>query len=185
MERCLIMDFDDTLVKTIDVHADSWKQALERVLDREIPIKSIYADINYGMDILLKKYQLTEKESQLAQKYKKEIFAKNIHKTKVNELLLYLIKNKVFETYVIASNSSRENINKIMSYHGIDPNMFSLIISRDDVSEKKPHPEMGQIIFEKYADIYTKNSDYLMIGDSEVDLTFASKLNIKCVIVNF
>jgi phosphoglycolate phosphatase-like HAD superfamily hydrolase len=91
------MDFDDTLVKTIDVHADSWKHALERVLDREIPIESIHADINYGMDILLKKYQLTEKESQLAQKYKKEIFAKNIHKTRVNELLLYLIENKVFE----------------------------------------------------------------------------------------
>lgn len=184
MEKCLIMDFDDTLVKTIDVHADSWKHALERVLDREIPIESIHADINYGMDILLKKYQLTEKESMLAQKYKKEIFAKNIHKTRVNELLLYLIENKVFENYVIASNSSRENIDKIMSYHGIDPNMFSLILSRDDVSEKKPHPEMGQIIFEKYADIYNTNN-YLMIGDSEVDLTFARKLDIKCIIVNF
>ena len=184
MEKCLIMDFDDTLVKTIDVHADSWKHALERVLDMEIPIESIHADINYGMDILLKKYQLTEKESKLAQRYKKEIFAKNIHKTRVNELLLYLIENRVFEHYIIASNSSRENIDKIMSYHEIDPNMFSLILSRDDVSEKKPHPEMGQIIFEKYADIYNTNN-YLMIGDSEVDLTFARKLDIKCIIVNF
>ena len=72
-----------------------------------------------------------------------------------------------------------------MSYHEINPSMFSMILSRDDVSEKKPHPEMGQIIFEKYADIYNKNSDYLMIGDSDVDLTFARKLDIKCIIVNF
>jgi phosphoglycolate phosphatase-like HAD superfamily hydrolase len=178
------MDFDDTLVKTIDVHADSWKHALERVLDREIPIESILADINYGMDILLKKYQLTEKESKLAQKYKKEIFAKNLHKTRVNELLLYIIENKIFERYIIASNSSRENIDKIMAYHGINPDRFELILSRDDVDEKKPHPSMGNIIFDFHGDIYNK-TDYLMIGDSEVDLTFARKLDIKCIIVNF
>jgi phosphoglycolate phosphatase-like HAD superfamily hydrolase len=178
------MDFDDTLVKTIDVHADSWKHALERVLDREIPIESILADINYGMDILLKKYQLTEKESKLAQKYKKEIFAKNLHKTRVNELLLYIIENGIFEKYIIASNSSRENIDRIMAYHEINPNLFEMILSRDDVAEKKPHPSMGNIIFEKHTDIYNK-TDYLMIGDSEVDLTFARKLDIKCIIVNF
>jgi phosphoglycolate phosphatase-like HAD superfamily hydrolase len=183
MERCLIVDFDDTLVKTIDVHADSWKHALERVLNMEIPIESILADINYGMDILLKKYQLSPAESLLAQKYKKEIFAKNIHKTKVNELLLYIIESGFFENYIIASNSSKENIDKIMIYHGISPSMFSMILSRDDVKEKKPHPEMGKIIFDTFSDIYTK-TDYLMIGDSEVDLTFARKLDIKCILVN-
>jgi phosphoglycolate phosphatase-like HAD superfamily hydrolase len=184
MEKCLILDFDDTLVKTIDEHANSWKLSLERVLNREISIESILSDISYGMDVLLKKYQLTEDESILAESYKKEIFAKNIHKTKVNELLLYIIKSGIFERCIIASNSSRENIDKIMTYHGINPNMFSMILSRDDIKEKKPHPEMGNIIFEKYADIYNK-TDYLMIGDSDVDLTFARKLNIKCIIVNF
>ncbi len=184
MEKCLIMDFDDTLVKTIDVHAYSWKHALERVLNREIPIESILADINYGMDLLLKKYQLTSQESLLAQKYKKEIFAKNIHKTKVNKLLLYIIESGFFKKYIIASNSSRENIDKIMAYHGINPNMFSMILSRDDVKEKKPHPEMGLLIFDKTHDFFNIN-EYLMIGDSEVDLTFANKLNIKCIIVNF
>ena len=184
MEKCLILDFDDTLIKTIDVHAESWQHSLERVLDREIPIESILSDINYGMDILLNKYQLTEEESLLAQKYKKEIFAKNIHKTRVNELLLYIIENNVFEKYFITSNSSRENIDKIMAYHGIDPNMFSMILSRDDVNEKKPHPSMGKIILDTYSDIYNK-TDYLMIGDSEVDLTFAHKLDIKCIIVKF
>ena len=78
MERCLILDFDDTLVSTIDTHADSWRRALERVLNREIPIETIMSDINYGMDVLLQKYQLTEKESQLAQKYKRQIFSKNL-----------------------------------------------------------------------------------------------------------
>ena len=71
-----------------------------------------------------------------------------------------------------------------MAYHGIDPNMFSMILSRDDVNEKKPHPSMGKIILDTYSDIYNK-TDYLMIGDSEVDLTFAHKLDIKCIIVKF
>ena len=29
MEKCLVIDFDDTLVKTIEIHADSWRKALE------------------------------------------------------------------------------------------------------------------------------------------------------------
>ena len=101
MERCLILDFDDTLVSTIDTHANSWKLAIERVLNRDIPIETIMSDINYGMDVLLKKYQLTEKESKLAQDYKRKIFSKNLHKTKINQLLLWVIKNSNFEELIL------------------------------------------------------------------------------------
>jgi len=184
MKKCLIIDFDDTLVKTIDVHAESWQHALERVLDIEIPIESIHADINYGMDVLLKKYQLSEEETVLAQEYKKEIFAKNIHRTKVNHLLLYVIKNLKFENCIIASNSSRENVDKIMTYHEIDPGLFLGIYTREDVSKKKPHPEMGDLIFSSLKDKNYDKNDYLMIGDSEVDQTFARKLGIECLIIS-
>ena len=183
MEKCLIIDFDDTLVKTIEIHADSWRKALEKVLKIEIPLEAILADINYGMDVLLEKYQLTDKESKLAQKYKKQIFSKNLHKTKVNELLLYVCKNKVFNNIVIASNSSRENVDRIMNYHLIDPNLFDYIYTRDDVPNKKPHPDMGNFIFNKYPQY--KEEDFLMVGDSDVDSTFARKLGIKCIIVKF
>lgn len=184
MEKCLIVDFDDTLVKTIDVHANAWKLALERVLNMEIPIETILQDINYGMDILFKKYQLTDNEIILAHTYKKEIFSKHIHKTRVNEFLLYVIKNNVFEKCVIASNSSKENIDKIMSYHNISSNYFDMILSRDSVKKKKPYPDMGNLILKQYQDQYS-TKDYLMIGDSDVDLTFARKLNIKCILINF
>jgi len=183
MKKCLIIDFDDTLVKTIDVHAESWQHALERVLDIEIPIESILADINYGMDVLLKKYQLSEEETLLAQEYKKEIFAKNIHKTKLNSLLLYMIKNFRFEHCFIASNSSRENVDKIMAYHDIDPELFVGIFTRENVSKKKPHPEMGELIFDKLQSFGYGKEDYLMIGDSEVDQTFARKLGIECLLI--
>ena len=106
----------------------------EKVLNIEIPLSAIMADINYGMDVLLEKYQLTPKESKLAQKYKKQIFSKSLHKTKVNELLLYMCKSKVFKNLVIASNSSRENVDRIMSYHQIDPTLFDYIYTREDVS---------------------------------------------------
>lgn len=183
MKRCLIIDFDDTLVKTIDIHAESWQHALERVLDTEVPIESIHSDINYGMDVLLKKYQLTQEESRLAQEYKKEIFSKNIHKTKVNELLLFIVKNQLFENCIIASNSSKENVYKIMAYHGISPDLFWGIFTRDDVKRKKPHPEMGEKILNMLQSSY-KKEDFLMIGDSEVDLIFSRKLGIECLIIS-
>jgi phosphoglycolate phosphatase-like HAD superfamily hydrolase len=183
MEKCLILDFDDTLVKTIEIHADSWRKALEKVLNIEIPLENILADINYGMDVLLEKYQLTAKETKLAQKYKKQIFSKNLHKTKVNELLLYMCKSKVFKNLVIASNSSRENVDRIMSYHQIDPELFDRIHTREEVPNKKPAPDMGHIIFGNYPQY--DREDFLMVGDSDVDSTFARKLGIKCIIVKF
>ena len=48
---------------------------------------------------------------------------------------------------------------------------------------KKPHPDMGHVIFEKYP--HYDFGDFLMVGDSDVDLTFARKLGIKCIIVKF
>ena len=167
MERCLILDFDDTLVSTIETHADSWRHALERVLNRDIPLSTIMADINYGMDVLLKKYQLSEKESELAQDYKREIFSKNLYKTKVNQLLLWVIKNSQFDKVIIASNSSRENVDRIMAYHNINHNLFDLIVTRDNVLNKKPHSDMADLIFKTFPEY--EPTDFLMVGDSEVD----------------
>ena len=183
MERCLILDFDDTLVSTIDTHANSWKLAIERVLNRDIPIETIMSDINYGMDVLLKKYQLTETESQLAQDYKREIFSKNLHKTKINQLLLWIIKNSQFEKVIIASNSSRENVDRIMAYHNISNELFDMIVTRDDVLNKKPHSDMADLIFKTFSKY--NPADFLMVGDSEVDSTFALKNKMKCILVKF
>jgi|TARA_B100000497_G_scaffold115777_1_gene139586 phosphoglycolate phosphatase len=183
MERCLILDFDDTLVSTIDTHADSWRRAIERVLKREVPLETIMSDINYGMDVLLKKYQLTETESKLAQNYKREIFSKNLYKTKVNELLLWIVKNSKFEKVIIASNSSRENVDRIMSYHNISTDLFDLIVTRDNVLNKKPHSDMADLIFKTYPEYEPR--DFLMVGDSEVDSTFALKNKMKCILVKF
>ena len=183
MEKCLILDFDDTLVSTIDTHADSWRHALERVLNREIPLDAIMADINYGMDVLLQKYQLTDSESKLAQSYKRDIFSDNLYKTKVNQLLLWVIKNSKFDKIIIASNSSRENVDRIMAYHNISPRLFNLIITRDDVLNKKPHSDMADLIFKTFPDYEPK--DFIMVGDSEVDSTFALKNKMKCILVKF
>ena len=92
------------------------------------------------------------------------------------------MSNGSFEKIYIASNSSRENVDKIMSYHDITPRLFDGIITRDDVENKKPHPDMADLIFNN--NIYTKE-EYLMVGDSEVDSTFARKNNIECILVKF
>jgi phosphoglycolate phosphatase-like HAD superfamily hydrolase len=51
------------------------------------------------------------------------------------------------------------------------------------VSNKKPSPDMGHLIMEKFPQYNFE--DFLMVGDSDVDLTFARKLGIKCIIVKF
>lgn len=183
MEKCLIIDFDDTLIKTINVHAEAWRMSLNKTLDIDIPRDTILNDINYGIDVLLNKFQLTKKEIKKSSKLKKDFFNKTLHNTKINELLLYLIKSKVYDHVIIASNSSKENLFRLLNYHNIDENLFSLILTRDDVKNKKPYPDMGDIIFNKFSKY--KKEDFLMIGDSDVDKIFSTKIDIRCVMVNF
>lgn len=180
MKKIAILDFDNTLVDTISVHAESWKHAIEVVLNIEVPIESVLADIDYGIGVFLKKYQLTDDEIKMARGYKREYFLKNLHKTKLNNFVLYAIENSLFEKCYIASNSSRENIDKMISYHGINKNLFSMIITRDECSTLKPNPQMGEKIIENSG--YSKDS-FIVIGDSEVDLTFARKLGIECLLI--
>ena len=45
------------------------------------------------------------------------------------------------------------------------------------------HGDMGHLIFEQFPQYNFE--DFLMVGDSDVDLTFARKLGIKCIIVKF
>lgn len=183
MEKCLILDFDDTLIKTIDVHVEAWQMSLNKVLDINITKDEILNDINYGMDVFLKKLQLTNEEIKQASGLKKIYFNELLHKTKVNDFLLYVIENNIFEHTVIASNSSKENLYKLLNYHNIDSDLFTMILTRDDVKNKKPNPSMGNIILNHFPQ-YNKK-DFLIIGDSNVDELFAKKLNIKCIIVNF
>jgi phosphoglycolate phosphatase-like HAD superfamily hydrolase len=42
---------------------------------------------------------------------------------------------------------------------------------------------MADLIFETFDDYEPK--DFLMVGDSEVDSTFALKNNMKCILVKF
>ena len=44
---------------------------------------------------------------------------------------------------------------------------------------------MGSLIFDLLKENNYNKKDYLMVGDSEVDSTFARKLGIKCLIVKF
>lgn len=183
MKKCLIIDFDDTLVKTIDVHAEAWRQSLNKTLDIDIPKDTILNDINYGINILLEKFQLTKKEIKKSSELKKDFFNKTLHNTRVNQLLLYLIKSEIFDHVIIASNSSKENLFRLLNYHNIDKNLFSLILTRDDVEHKKPYSDMADIIFKQFYK-YERN-DFLMVGDSDVDKIFATKIDIECIMVNF
>ena len=70
-----------------------------------------------------------------------------------------------------------------MSYHNISTDLFDMIVTRDDVVNKKPHSDMADLIFETFDDYEPK--DFLMVGDSEVDSTFALKNNMKCILVKF
>ncbi|MDR1758822.1 MAG: HAD family hydrolase [Bacteroidales bacterium] len=184
-KKCLISDFDDTLVKTVPVHARCWQQTLENIGGVSISWENIMQNINHSIEYVLDIHNIKVKQDlfERMKEHKKKIFDTRLHETELNWFLWSVMQSGLFEKIYLISNSSRENVLKLMALHGIEYRVFTRIITRDDVKHRKPAPDMGHLIFNQNPEYQL--ADYLYIGDAPVDIEFAKGLQIDWQLVHF
>lgn len=178
--KCIIFDFDDTLVHTINLHTWCWTQAINKIKGTNVSEDFIKEKINYGIDLVFTHLGMSHSEREAAKLLKTQLFTKNLESTQPSFLVscldLFLVKYKV-----IATNASRENVELLLNHHNIDASKFNLIVTRDDVEFRKPAPDMGVLILDK---LKIKPNECAMIGDSDVDLIFSKNVGIEnCIIL--
>lgn len=181
-KRVLIVDFDDTLVFTMDVHLNSWKSAINDVFNLNLSKTTLMKDIQFGINYVFEKYNLDSSLISKAYNVKRQLFLQNIHLTKINNLVYFLCRSDFFDKVIIATNASKFTLEKIFEYHNLDYSYFDFICTKDLVSHKKPHIEMGNLILNQFREYSI--DQFLMIGDSEVDEIFANRLGIQCILLN-
>ncbi len=80
----------------------------------------------------------------------------------------------------IATNREKKTLDKLLKYLDIDY-LFDIVITEDDVVNKKPHPDMANIILNKTK---INNDEALVIGDTSFDILMGKNSNCKTCLIS-
>ncbi|HLC19355.1 MAG TPA: HAD family hydrolase, partial [Candidatus Nanoarchaeia archaeon] len=83
-------------------------------------------------------------------------------------------------TLAIVSGTYRELIEPVLKKHDI-VNYFSVIVTKDDVQQSKPHPEGMHLCLKK---LNLKESEAIFVGDMTMDIEMGRSSGVKTAIVS-
>jgi len=148
MIKLIVFDLDGVLVEAKKIHYDSLNKALS-IIDPIYEISwqehlSIYDGLKTSqkLEMLNERKNLPTETFSIIWNKKQEITLQELKNLQVNTNLQVLFDSLVKEGYKLAccSNSIRKTILTVLSRFGIIE-YFDLIISNEDVTNSKPHPE--------------------------------------------
>ncbi len=177
MLSAVIFDIDGTLVDSVDLHAQCWKEAFEH-FGYEIPYGEIRYQIGKGGDKLLAMF-LSEKEiesrGQQIEEFRGELFQKKYFPRckpfpKVPELFERLHNEGL--KLALASSGKKDEVRKYEELLGIET-FVDASTSSDDADRSKPDPDILQEARKKLHNL--EPAECLYVGDSPHDAKAAAR----------
>ena len=185
MRKLIIFDLDGVIVEAKNIHYES----LNKALGEEYSIDwNEHLSIYDGLKTIQKLEMLTEKKGLPIDSYKKiwedkqKYTALELSNLRESEDLKSCMEKLVSDGYKLAvcSNSIRKTILIVLSKLGII-GYFDLILSNEDVSNSKPHPEIYWSAMSKLGFL---PEETLIIEDSPYGLLAASRSRADVLRVN-
>ena len=170
--KLILCDLDGTLFDTLEVNYYSYKESLN-IFNYDIEY-DFFLEECYGKYYknFLSKLGVNEEEIEKIHKIKKELYGKYLGSAKINENLFDMLKiMKDFYHIALVTTASQKNSEEILRYFK-KRDLFELIISAEDVKNKKPDPE-GFIKAMDYFNVIPENT--IIFEDSNVGIEAAVK----------
>lgn len=172
----ILLDWDGNLAKTLDL----WLDALRTVMQEEgfsPSDEELAASFGKVEDYMLglgieNPVEVYSRVNELGKKKLPEV---ELYPDAL-EVLHYFKEAQKKTALITASNHS--NVVGLLDHHDMHQ-LFDTIITREDVTEHKPHPESLLIALER---IGGKKETAIMIGDSDKDLGAAANAGIDSVL---
>jgi HAD superfamily hydrolase (TIGR01509 family) len=183
MIKAVIFDIDGTLVDSVDLHAQAWKDTFKN-FGKDVPYEQVRHQIGKGADQLLPVFFSREELEELGdeiEQYRSDIFKREYLPRvrafpKVRELFERVTKGG--KRIVLASSAKEDEINAYKKIANID-DLVEVETSSDDAEKSKPHPDIFKAALEGLGDV--RPEDVIVVGDTPYDAEAAGKLGIRTI----
>lgn len=171
-------DFDGVIVNSLEVMEKSWN-ALSRKHNITIPFSAYKKNIGLKFNMILENIGLDKSLFEVVQK---DYFSGTKHYE--NEVKLYpevietiqSLKDKNIVTFIVTSKP-RENTLALLKIFGIK---VDLLVCADDVNHGKPHPESGDLVYQKFG-----HKTVFYVGDMDSDRQFAENCDFNFIYASY
>ncbi len=186
--RAVLFDFDGTLVETDDAMVESWARRLGWLDELPLlPVKprpSVRKAIMFmegpanGLVTLLNKAHMAHAAFAVEEKVRKSFGHKEAPNLWPVEGVIPLL-HCLEERYVlgIVTTRSREDVEHFLKEYNLT-NLFSVIITRENVRRFKPHPEPLMKALEK---LHVDPKETVFVGDTPIDIQAAKAAGMYSV----
>ncbi len=182
MARAVLFDIDGTLIDSVDLHAQAWKEALAR-FGKNVSYDAVRSQIGKGGDQLLPEFLDADERERFGddlEEYRSGLYqrsylpwAKAFPQTR--ELLARLKQSKLLVG--IASSCNRAELGYYLRLVG-GASLVDAVTTKDDVDRSKPFPDVFEVCLEKLG---LDAADAIAVGDSPFDAEAAARAGLQAV----
>lgn len=177
--KAIIFDFDGTLADTLPVCFYAFQAVFKDFDNKEVTTDEIKAMFGPSETGIIKQNLMDSNHDKAIELYyekysekHKELVREN---EEINDLLLFL-KREGYKLGIVTGKARRS---LLISLDDLKMNdLFDVIITGDDVSRPKPHPEG---LNKALALLNIQNTDAIFLGDSDADILAGKQANVHTI----
>ena len=183
MIKAVIFDIDGTLVDSVDLHAQAWKEAFKH-FGKDIPFQQIRHQIGKGGDQLMPVFFSREELDEFGEEM--EEYRSNLYKREfLPRVRSFPLVRELFERIkadnkriALASSAKEEELAAYKKIARIE-DLVEEETSADDAERSKPHPDIFKAALGQLGDI--SKDEAVVIGDTPYDAEAAGKLRVRTI----
>lgn len=183
MIKAVIFDIDGTLVDSVDLHAQAWKEAFKE-FGKDIPYQQVRHQIGKGGDQLMPVFFSREELEEFGEEmeeYRSKIFKRDYMPRvrafpEVRELFQRIIADG--KRLALASSAKEEELKVYKKIANIE-DLVEEETSADDAEKSKPHPDIFKAALAELGNV--EPSEAIVIGDTPYDAEAAGKIRLRTI----
>lgn len=183
MIQAVVFDVDGTLVDSVDLHAESWRVALEK-FGKRVTFDEVRRQIGKGADQLMPVFLSKEEFARFGGElddYRSGLFKRDYLPRvkgfpKVRELFQRLKRDN--KKVALASSAKGEELDSYKRIARID-DIVKTETSSDDAERSKPYPDIFQAALASLPGVAIE--EIVVIGDTPYDAEAASKAKLRTI----